>query len=245
MGDSSTHGKGTVQSLVELNRFLKTTNNLGALKLTIRKFYRINGESTQLKGVIPDIVLPSVNNYAEIGESSIPNAMQWDTIPSTKYEPVNQITKPMVDDLKNHSTTRIAVDKDFAYILEEIERFKKAQAEKTISLNEKQRVKEKEDAKKRTEARKEELKKRPLADYLTYEITLKNVDKPGLPSPLSPDKLTDTSKEKPTKLDDPDEEKTDADDAILSKVDPTLDETRRILLDLILFVKNGSLAAKK
>jgi len=245
VGDSSTHGKGTVQSLVELNRFLRTTNNLGALKLTIRKFYRINGESTQLKGVVPDVVLPSVNNYAEIGEASLPNALPWDTIPSTKYELVNQITKPMVDDLKNRSTTRISVDKDFAYVLEEIERFKKAQAEKTISLNEKQRVKEKEEAKKRIEARKEELKKRPPADYLTYEITLKNVDKPGLPSPLSPDKLTDATKDKPTKLDDPDEEKTDADEAILSKVDPTLDETRRILLDLISFVKNGSLAAKK
>jgi len=71
------------------------------------------------------------------------------------------------------------------------------------------------------------------------------VDKPGLPSPLSTDKLTDATKDKPTKMDDPDEEKTDADDAILSKVDPTLDETRRILLDLISFVKNGSLASKK
>lgn len=246
IGDSSTHGKGTVQSLIELNRFLRTTNNVGALKLTIRKFYRINGESTQLKGVTPDIVLPSVNNYAEIGEASIPNAMPWDTIPATKYEPVNQITKPMIEELKKHSADRIATDKDFAFIMEEIERFKKAQAEKTVSLNEKQRLKEKDEAKQRAEKRKQELKNRPPANYLTYEITLKNADKPGLPPPLSLEKQTTAAKsETAPKIDDPDEEKTDADDSALSNVDPTLDEARRILLDLISLIKNGSIAAKK
>lgn len=249
VGDSSTHGKGTVQSLIELNRFLRTTNNIGALKLTIRKFYRINGESTQLKGVTPDIVLPSVNNYAEIGESSLPNALSWDTIPPTKYEPVNMITKPMIEELKKHSSDRIATDKDFAYIKDEIERFKKAQAEKMVSLNEKQRLKEKEEAKKRLEERKQEIKKRPPANYVSYEITLKNADKPGLPEPISLEKqTTNIAKANPTpspKPDEMDEEATETDDATLSKVDPTLDETRRILLDLISLVKNGSIAAKK
>jgi carboxyl-terminal processing protease len=249
VGDSSTHGKGTVQSLIELNRFLRTTNNVGALKLTIRKFYRINGESTQLKGVSPDIVLPSVNNYAEVGESSIPNAMPWDTIPPTKYEPVNLINRAMIEELKKHSADRIATDKDFAYIMEEIERFKKAQAEKMVSLNEKQRLKEKEEAKQRTEARKQELKKRPPSNYISYEITLKNADKPGLPEPTSLEKqTTNTAKANPTPSPNPDEMDEGAaetDDATLSKVDPTLDETRRILLDLISLVKNGSIAAKK
>lgn len=69
VGDSSTHGKGTVQSVIQLGRMLRTTNNLGAVKLTIRKFYRASGDSTQKKGVVPDLVLPSVNNVLDVGEA--------------------------------------------------------------------------------------------------------------------------------------------------------------------------------
>ncbi|MCX7872098.1 MAG: carboxy terminal-processing peptidase [Verrucomicrobiae bacterium] len=271
IGDKSTHGKGTVQSLIELNRFLRTTNNLGALKLTIRKFYRINGESTQLKGVTPDIVLPSVNNYAEVGESSLPNAMPWDTIPPSKYEAVNLITKTVVEELAKRSAERVARDRDFAYITEEIERYKKAQADKTVSLNEIQRLKEKEDAKKRIEDRKQEIKKRPAPKYTSYEITLKNVDNPGLPAPMSLRKDTETNKvstasasstnkvdlakvetqgvvAKSEKLDsdDPfDSEKTDEDEGVLSSVDPTMDEARRVLLDLIEVLNKTAVAQKK
>jgi carboxyl-terminal processing protease len=271
VGDKSTHGKGTVQSLIELNRFLRKTNNLGALKLTIRKFYRINGESTQLKGVIPDIILPSVNNYADIGESSLPNALPWDTIPPTKYETVNMITKAIVEELSKRSAARISADKDFAYIMDEIERFKKAQAEKTVSLNESQRRKEKEDAKKRLEERKKEIKSRPAPNYVTYEITLKNADKPGLPAPVSLKKDSETNKvqtasatstnktespkqdnqiasTKPDKSDSDDifdSDKSDEDDSVLSSIDPTMDEARRILLDLIEVLKKGSIAQKK
>lgn len=271
VGDKSTHGKGTVQSLIELNRFLRTTNNLGALKLTIRKFYRINGESTQLKGVTPDIILPSVNNFAEVGESALPNAMPWDTIPPTKYETVNIITKAIVEELSKRSAERIAADKDFAYIMEEIERYKKSQADKTVSLNETQRLKEKEEAKKRLEERKKEIKNRPAPRYVTYEITLKNADKPGLPAPVSLKKEAETNKLETASssstnqvnspkqdqqiasaktdksdLDDSfDTDKSDEDESVISNVDPTMDEARRILLDLIDVLKKGSIAQKK
>ncbi len=87
VGDSSTHGKGTVQSLIQLQPMLnyvlpQSTNDPGALKITVRKFYRASGESTQLHGVVPDIVLPSVNNYADIGEASLDDPLKWDTVPS-------------------------------------------------------------------------------------------------------------------------------------------------------------------
>ena len=89
VGDSSTHGKGTVQTLLDVGPLLRTKEELGSLKITIRKFYRASGSSTQRRGVIPDIVLPSVNNLMEVGEDSMPNALPWDTIPTAKYEPVN------------------------------------------------------------------------------------------------------------------------------------------------------------
>ena len=88
VGDKSTHGKGTVQSMSQLAPyvFLNTryfTNNpvaFGALKYTTNKFYRITGSSTQLKGVTPDIVLPSIRDYLDVGEASLENALPWDTI---------------------------------------------------------------------------------------------------------------------------------------------------------------------
>src|SRR6185295_19426847 len=154
VGDSSTHGKGTVQSLLDLKPIMRRsgvfmTNDPGALKVTIRKFYRASGSSTQLKGVVPDIVLPSLNNHAEVGEASLPNAMAWDTVPSAKYEPVNVIP-PALPELRKRSEARVNSDRDFAYVREEIERFKKAREEKSISMNEAERLKEKKEAEART-----------------------------------------------------------------------------------------------
>ena len=184
VGDSSTHGKGTVQTLLRLGPIMRTTNELGALKITIRKFYRASGSSTQLKGVVPDIVLPSVNNYMDVGEVSLSNALAWDTVPSAKYDPVNVIP-PLLPELRRRSDARITSDKDFAYVRDEIERFKKMKEEKTVSMNEEQRWKEKRESEARAEARKRELRSRPQPDYKTYELTLKNVDLPGLPPPTN------------------------------------------------------------
>ena len=96
VGDSSTHGKGTVQTVQDLDSlrvFMRLADSgkqnvsPGAVKITIRKFYRVSGASTQLKGVIPDIVLPSLRNYArDIGESALENPLPWDTIKAARYE---------------------------------------------------------------------------------------------------------------------------------------------------------------
>ncbi|MBI3852646.1 MAG: carboxy terminal-processing peptidase [Verrucomicrobia bacterium] len=193
VGDASTHGKGTVQALQQLAPFMRSpliasagdsASLPGALKVTIRKFYRPKGSSTQLKGVIPDIVLPSVNDSLEVGETSLENPLPWDTVPSTEFEPVNRV-QPYLAELEKRSAKRVAAEKDFAYVREDIEQVKKALADKTVSLNEKQRLKEQEEAEARQKARDKERLARKESKEKLYELTLKQVDLPGLPAPVA------------------------------------------------------------
>jgi carboxyl-terminal processing protease len=243
VGDSSTHGKGTVQTLLRVGQLLRSQSDLGSLKVTIRKFYRASGSSTQLKGVVPDIILPSVNNYAEVGEAAMPNAMPWDTVPSAKYEPVNSIP-PVLPELRKRSDARVEKDKDFAYIQEEIERFKKSKDEKSVSMNEALRWNEKKEIEARDKARKKELRARPEPTYKTYEFTLKNSELPGLPD-LKTNAVA-AAKSKPANaatngitIKDAEEE------APVPSIDPALDEARHILEDLVTLTgKRSGLAVK-
>lgn len=191
VGDSATHGKGTVQTVQELNslrafaRFTETgTNDPGAVKITVRKFYRASGASTQKKGVIPDIVLPSVLNYAtDIGESSLENPLPWDTIKSTTYEKLDFV-QPYLAELLKHSAARVATNQDFTYVREDIDRYREQIADKTVSLNEKQRLKEREQDEARKEAREKEFEERKESNEKVYEISLRQADLPGLPPPV-------------------------------------------------------------
>jgi carboxyl-terminal processing protease len=237
VGDSSTHGKGTVQQLLALDpaqlerldclskKNAKFGYDPGALKFTIQKFYRAGGSSTQLKGVVPDLVLPSINNYAEIGESSLENPLPWDEVSSAKFEKLHRV-EPYLTELKKRSTKRIETDKDFSYIREDIERFKKTLADKTVSLNEQARLKEMDELKAANEARKKERQSRKDSAQTTYEVTLRNADKPGLT--LAVAKTNETSTAESSLLSDEidDDEKNPA-------VDATLEETKRILADYI------------
>ncbi len=190
VGDASTHGKGTVQSVNPIKPYMQfgdvvLTNDPGALKLTIKKFYRASGSSTQLKGVVPDIVLPSVlNEGKDFGEAALENPLPWDTMPSAKFEPLNNVA-PYLADLKQRSDKRVGEDKDFAYVREDVALYKKNQEEKTISLNEQQRLKEKSEADARQKAREDERLARKETTEKIYEVTLKNVDLPGLPPPVA------------------------------------------------------------
>ncbi len=234
VGDTSTHGKGTVQSLIQLepivHRFSDSTNNPGALKVTIRKFYRASGSSTQLKGVAPDLVLPSLNNYAEVGEVSLENPLPWDEIPSAKYEKLNLI-QPILPELRKRSTGRMAADNDFGYLQEDIETYKKYLADKSVSLNEAARLKEMKENEEKTAARKKERKTRQEPEEKVYELTLKQVDLPGLqPTAKTPDESGgDTKKDNANSDDDEDAAPEDKAPA----VDVTMKETKRILLDLV------------
>ena len=251
VGDSSTHGKGTVQTLLDVGPLLRTKEELGSLKITIRKFYRASGSSTQRRGVIPDIILPSVNNLMEVGEDALPNALPWDTIPTAKYEPVN-VVPPAVAGLRQRSEARTSKDADFAFIGQEIERYKKLKDEKSVSMNEAARWKEKQEVEERDKTRKAELRARPQPNYKTYELTLKNADLPGLPEPMT-NSMSGTVKinlgnfERIQKVQAGvaqfvtngvagTNSLTNAkseDEAPVPNVDPTLDETRRILRDLV------------
>lgn len=191
VGDSATHGKGTVQNLNPLAPFVETfspglSNDPGQLKVTIQKFYRPSGASTQLRGVIPDIVLPSVWNYSkDIGEDALENPLPWDTIPAARFERLDLVTPSELTELLLRSNARIATNQDFVYIREDIELFRKQQADKTVSLNEAERLREREEARARQKAREEERRARPPSDWKIYEITLKQAEQPGLPPPLT------------------------------------------------------------
>jgi carboxyl-terminal processing protease len=188
IGDSSTHGKGTVQTLLQLGPGLRgqlfTTNDPGALKVTIQKFYRPSGSSTQLKGVVPDIVLPSVDNVADVGENSLDNPLPWDTIASSDYDHMNRVA-PFLADLRKLSAQRVATNKDFAYIREDMEEFKKLQDDKTVSLNEAGRLKEMRDDDARKQTRDAERAARHDLQPVVYDISLTQAEMPGLPPPTN------------------------------------------------------------
>ena len=236
VGDSTTHGKGTVQQLLPLDRMMASRRgydfdvNPGALKLTIRKFYRINGDTTQIKGVTPDIVLPSVNNYAEVGESELEDAFKADEkpLPPADYVPENRVA-PYLSALRSKSETRIASSRDYAYIQEDIARYKKVIADRTVSLNEAERRREKEENRKRDEARKAERKDNPADKATVYEITLQNISAPGLV-------LWTPKNDDIVKLDDPDadpEDKEPEGSPGRPPLDVPLLEARNILADYI------------
>jgi len=260
VGDSSTHGKGTVQSLLQLAPYIRQkgqvpTTDPGAVKITIRKFYRASGSSTQLKGVTPDLVLPSVNNYAEVGEASLENPLPWDTIKSAEYEKMNRV-EPYLTELKRRSESRRTVDADWIFVGDEIERYKKVLAEKSVSMNEAERLKEKKENDERAKARKKELVARPEPKEKVYEILLKQVEEPGLPPAVTKTNhvasaTTNQTLElaaNTTKTNAVGSAKTDpdSDEALDEKVpnlDIPLEEAKRILADYItLTAKHDGLA---
>ncbi|MCK5913251.1 MAG: carboxy terminal-processing peptidase [Desulfuromusa sp.] len=121
VGDEHTHGKGTVQALLDLDRFVNLRGMekympLGAVKVTIQKFYRISGESTQEKGVVPDIVLPSRLDGLESGEKYLDNALPWDDIASAKYDRWENSAKN-ISELQQQSNVRVKANEDFQEIV--------------------------------------------------------------------------------------------------------------------------------
>lgn len=237
VGDTNTHGKGTVQTIYELGRIPNVFPphiNPGALKFTIRKFYRTTGSSTQLKGVMPDIVLPSVTSYLDVGEASLDNALAWDTITPAEFEGQDRV-RPSLPELIRRSSSRQESDKDFAYIREDIEQYRKGLADKTVSLNEAARLKEKEENEARLKLRKEERKSRGDSKQVFYEISLRDTSKPGLPEPGPHKKTEEELAAKPKPSDDASSaEEVEEEEDASSPIDPILDETRRILVDYIL-----------
>jgi carboxyl-terminal processing protease len=189
VGDSSTFGKGTVQTILPLAPILKrngiaSAENAGELKVTIRKFYRPSGASTQLRGVKADIVIPSTSDLNEIGETAMKDPLPWDTIPSARFVKEDRV-QPVVDALRAKSAQRVATENGFTWIHSEIAFRDQSRATKSVSLNELERREEKEQLKARQKVRQRELAELDGQLPHTYEITLKNAETPGLPPPLT------------------------------------------------------------
>ncbi|MES2257629.1 MAG: carboxy terminal-processing peptidase [Pseudomonadota bacterium] len=135
-------GKGTVQTLVNLDRFGQNEKSrFGELKMTIAQFFRINGGTTQLRGVTPDIKLPTMSDSDSFGESSYDNALPWTSIKPAVYIPAGEL-KEVVPILDKKHEARVAKDKDFQYLQEDIALVKKQRKDNLISLNEATRRKE-------------------------------------------------------------------------------------------------------
>ncbi len=188
VGDKSTFGKGTVQTVVPLAA-LMDQNHLahsvdpGALKVTIRKFYRPSGASTQLKGVAADIALPSLSDAADVGEAELKDPLPWDRVPPSDFTREDHVSPFLT-----RSPGPIRRARGWRQGLRLSRRGHRAIQEepsppKRLTMNEADRRQEKEEAKAREEVRKQERAARKESQPTTYDITLKNADAPGLPAP--------------------------------------------------------------
>ena len=184
VGDSKTHGKGTVQTVYPLS---KLTDDLGSLKVTTASFYRISGGSTQLKGVVPDIVLPSLYDALEIGEEFLPKALPWSQVRSAYYRPWTEPVKAAIPELRSKSESRMTGNPAFTTFLAQRDRIHKRMNNPEVSLK--------------------------LADRVVEIVAEKELDK-------LQDEPLDSKKD--------------------DKEDPILDETIRIITDLVDFAGGKS-----
>jgi len=165
---TQTYGKGTVQSAIDMSRFISTVDEIllktksgsasndsgnkvvssstaapkyGQINLTMAKFYRINGSSTQHKGVIPDIEFPMIYPAEKYGESSEPSALPFDSIKPALFSPVSNL-KPFKPLLVKQHEQRMQASTEYKYLLEDIQQFKKREEENSVPLNEVQLKKE-------------------------------------------------------------------------------------------------------
>lgn len=151
---ASTYGKGTVQRILDFDRMVRGNEDikpLGSMKITMQKFYRINGGTTQLQGVIPDIVLPETYSYIDVGEKELDYALKWDEIEQAKYNSANKMVDKL-DKLRKKSKKRIDGINDFRLIDENAKRLKALRDKTKYSLNleiyKEERKREAEEAKK-------------------------------------------------------------------------------------------------
>jgi len=231
VGDQSTHGKGTVQTLIPLDQQMPigfpSDPGAGNLKMTVQKFYRVAGGSTQQKGVVPDIVLPSVLDALELGETTLPYYLPYDTVPAVPFDNYD-LTAPYLTTLKANSAARVAASPDFNYVRQDIAFYKKKVQDSTISLNEAARLKEQADLKDQEAARKKDLLARKSSRDTMLDLTLDMVAQ-NQPAAAPTDKKK--------KLDEDQDDSDSDDDANLDSAinnptdDPQLDEAVNIMSD--------------
>jgi carboxyl-terminal processing protease len=222
IGDSSTYGKGTVQTIFDLSNYLpklsRDYGKPGAAKITVQKYYLPNGSSTQLRGVIPDIVLPSMREFLEVGESREPKALVWDEIKAAPFDgqPLNQaFVAPLLAASKQRQET---LD-EFSLLRRNIDWFRERTERKTISLNLEKRKTEKEETEKLNKEFESRYKELAKGDFKKTEIKLDAVLAAKEPEPPKPE------------ADDGDTDAASHDAA--EKFDVHLRETLRVVADAI------------
>ena len=248
VGDKSTFGKGTVQAVLEVGRFMSPFGmkvaDAGALKLTIQKFYRPSGQSTQLKGVESDVVLPSRYAHLEVGEDALKYPLPYDEVKPADYD---KWPGPPVDlaDLRTRSEERVKNNPEFRYIQQDIDKMEQRIASNHLSLNKEVREAEAKADKERNDQVKAERLARKVAPPVTYELPLADVDKPKLQLLASKKEKADakdkakTAEQKAVKSeDDTDDDVLADDDATGDKaasdiVDPVRSESLNILADIV------------
>src|SRR6267142_686736 len=198
IGDKNTFGKGTVQTILPIGRFASLlgshSDEDGALKLTIQKFYRVAGGSTQLHGVASGIVVPSLSDLPEFGEGALKNALAYDEVAKAKYTKWSDNHSLFIDQLRRRSEERVKGDPEFHYVMEDMNRLRHKIDENKISLNEDSRKKEVADDKLRKETRSKERLARNQEEPQIYRVTLDTVDKPNLQLIMYPGKLAEAKK---------------------------------------------------
>ncbi len=250
VGDKSSFGKGTVQTILPVERympFFSDKKGAGDLKVTIQKFYRIAGGSTQLKGVESDIPLPSIRDVLDIGESSAENPLPYDTIPPRKYPLFRKDPFP-IDEINARVKSRVAANPEFQNVVEESTRLKEKIDRNTISLNLQDREKERLDTEARRDKQTEERAKRAkevaerIKDngFKSYHLTLDNVDKPDLVPESAFSKEMNSGMRTATKDDDSGNDGT----KFSYGIEPVKLETIHILRDLLELDHKPTTAAK-
>lgn len=178
-------GKGTVQTMIDLDRVAKNHKpQFGELKMTVAQFFRINGGTTQLRGVTPDIVLPTASDAENLGESSYENALPWMQIKAANYSPKGDLKHLLPGLLKSHDD-RVKRDKDFQFLREELADLNLQRRKNEVSLNENERRKERETQEARLRSRKEVRD----AGQSAYESVVGEEIKPGTEPTLQDDGL--------------------------------------------------------
>jgi carboxyl-terminal processing protease len=245
LGDGQTFGKGTVQQVMDLNNVMRmvniqTSSDPGSLHLTVQQFYRPGGASTQLKGVVSDIVIPSATSVLDIGERTLDNPLPFSTIEAARFDRTNRV-QPYLTALKQRSEQRVANNKLFAFLKQDIARYEKTQKEKRVSLNEAQRLKEKQEADARDAARKKTIAALNASSAeRVYAITLADVNKPGLPAALKPKQANAKNSQSGPEGDADalsDDASADGETGTGLDRDITLDEAKRILADYVTMVR--------
>lgn len=240
VGDQFTFGKGTVQTILPVApqmSIFSDHDRAGSLKVTIQKFYRIDGKSTQHRGVAANIILPSRYDSQEFGESSLKDPLPYDVIGSLKFDKAPNNPLPL-DDLKARSEARVSANPEFKYITEQAARRKSILEKNTLSLNEAVRLADDTSDEARIFQQKQERKARVaeatkvLDPYTVFPLTLDTVGEVTL--------KTDTEVKKNAKpeaslsaLEDGDEDPKDEEEAFPHGIEPVKAETLEIVRDLI------------